>query len=566
MNSPNTPIAHDGPTARAAVPLWAAWIPIVALIGLLVVNVIIYKDNATFGPNQIALLFAAAVAVFVGLPLGISFPQMLEGVKTSIHSALTAILILLLIGSLIGTWMISGIVPAMIYYGLQILDPKIFLCASVVVCSIVSVATGSSWSTVGTVGVALMGIGQALGVSPAMTGGAIISGAYFGDKISPLSDTTNLAAAMAGTDLITHVKYMLYTTVPSISITLLIFLAIGFSSEASAPIGQTQAMMSTLAEKFNLTPILFVVPIIVLGLVIAKIDAVAALFIGTILGGVVAIIFQPNIITAVAGLSDVQTGVATDEESAAATVAQGPNYLVRSYVAMINSMAKDINIIPDEEVETLRAELQDLQLVAARKQTGNAELTWVQFEALKITLTDSLTDRQSMVEGKIAAAGLMKGKGMEGMLPTVWLIICAMCFGGVMEACGLLQRITHSLLAFAHSTGSLVATTVGSCVFVNLTASDQYLSIVVPGRMFRETYEQRGLAPQLLSRTLEDAGTVTSVLVPWNTCGAFQAGTLGIDTIAYLPFCFFNWISPLMTIFFAAAGIKIAKLPATTDR
>ena len=566
MNSPLTPVA---PVARPAVPLWAAWIPIVVLIGLLVVNVRIYGDAATYGPNQIALLIAAAVAVLVGLPLGIRFQQMLEGIKTSIHSALTAILILLLIGSLIGTWMISGIVPAMIYYGLQILDPKIFLCASVVVCSIVSVATGSSWSTVGTVGVALMGIGQALGVSPAMTGGAIISGAYFGDKISPLSDTTNLAAAMAGTDLITHVKYMLYTTVPSISITLLIFLAIGFSSEASAPIGQTQAMMSALDEKFNLTPVLFVVPLIVLGLVIAKVDAVAALFIGTILGGVFAVILQPTVITDVAGLteSDVrQTTNSTAEESNAPIATQAPSYLKRSYVALINAMANEVKIIPDAEVSLMQSNLQEQKLAAARTQTGNAELSWAQFEELNVVLTESFADRESELEGKVAAAGLMKGKGMNGMLATVWLIICAMCFGGVMEACGLLQRITNSLLSFANSTGSLVATTVGSCVFVNLTASDQYLSIVVPGRMFRETFEERGLAPQLLSRTLEDAGTVTSVLVPWNTCGAFQASTLGIATLVYLPFCFFNWISPLMTILFAVAGIKIARLPAAKNR
>ncbi len=310
------------------------------------------------------------------------------------------------------------------------------------------------------------------------------------------------------------------------------------------------------------------VPLIVLGLVIAKVDAVAALFIGTILGGVFAIILQPTVITDVAGLPELsaQTASSTAEDSDAPIATPAPSYLKRSYVALINSMANEVKIIPDWEVSLMQSNLQEQKLTAARTQTGNAELSWAQFEELNVVLTESFTDRESELEGKVAAAGLMKGKGMNGMLATVWLIICAMCFGGVMEACGLLQRITNSLLSFANSTGSLVATTVGSCVFVNLTASDQYLSIVVPGRMFRETFEERGLAPQLLSRTLEDAGTVTSVLVPWNTCGAFQASTLGIATLVYLPFCFFNWISPLMTILFAVAGIKIARLPAAKNR
>jgi NhaC family Na+:H+ antiporter len=541
-----------------SIPLLLALLPITVLIALLVINVIIYGDSASGGPNQIALLMAAASAALVGWFLKFRFADMLAGINRSIGSALSAMIILLLIGSLIGTWMISGIVPAMIYYGLQVLNPKIFLFAAVLVCAIVSLATGSSWSTVGTVGVALLGIGQALGMSPAITAGAIISGAYFGDKISPLSDTTNLAAAMAGTELFTHIKYMLFTTVPSILITLGIFLAIGFSGDVSAPAGQTDALLQSIEAKFNLTPLLFVVPVIVLVMVFAKVDAVVALFVGAVLGGVLAIIFQPQVITTIANLPDT---VVESNESGSAPVTRPPSYVKRSYVAFVNAMTYETSIVPDAVVENWQSELKQRQLASAQKQTGDPNLTWEQFETSGAELTESFPDLQ----GKIAAAGLMKGKGMIGMLNTIWLIICAMSFGGVMEACGFLQRITNSLIQFANSTGSLVATTAGSCLFVNVTASDQYLAIVVPGRMFRETFQDRGLAPENLSRTLEDAGTVTSVLVPWNTCGAFQAGTLGVATMAYAPFCFFNLISPLMTLFYAFLGLRIAKLKPETD-
>ncbi len=533
--------------------IFLALIPIIVLILLLVINVRIYSDDASYGPNQIALLLAAAAAALVGWRLNYQFAFMLAGINKSISSALSAMLILLLIGSLIGTWMVSGIVPAMIYYGLQILDPKIFLFASVIVCAIVSIATGSSWSTVGTVGVALLGIGQALGISPGMTAGAIISGAYFGDKISPLSDTTNLAAAMAGTELFTHIKYMLWTTVPSISITLAIFLVIGFSADASAPAGQTESLRQSIASHFHLTPILFVVPILVLVMVVTKIDAVVALFVGAVLGGVFAIAFQPEIVTKIADLPDV--AVVTDEASRTTELVP-PSYLKRSYAGFINAMTFETKVVSDQELEKLNAELDQLKLTAAREQTQNPELTLAELAESDVEMLQSFPE----IEGQIAAAELLKGKGMIGMLNTIWLIICAMCFGGVMEACGLLQRLTSALVQFAHSTGSLIATTAGSCMFVNLTASDQYLAIVVPGRMFRETFEDRGLAPENLSRTLEDSGTVTSVLVPWNTCGAFQAGTLGVATMVYAPFCFFNWISPLMTMFMGFVGFRIARL------
>ena len=480
---PNNSGGHEFET----VPLWCAVLPIVVLVALLVLNVYLYKDDATYGPNQIALIVAAMIAGLIGWALHVPFEKMLRGINTSIGSALNAILILLMIGALAGTWLISGVVPAMVCYGLQILTPGTFLFATVVVCAIVSVMTGSSWSTIATVGVAMLGIGSALGFSSGMTAGAIISGAYFGDKMSPLSDTTNLAAAMAGTELFTHIRYMLWTTVPSIVITLVIFLLIGLNQNGGGSIEDANVLSAAISKKFVITPWLLIVPVGTLILVAMKIDAVVALFAGAVLGGIAAVILQPEIVN---------------------EVGRGSNYVQRAYTAVINAMKGDIEIATDVE----------------------------------------------------QAAKLLSTGGMAGMLNTVWLIICAMCFGGVMEATGLLQRITNLLVSGAKSTFSLIATTTGSCVFLNLTASDQYLAIVVPGRMFQKTFQGRGLAPENLSRTLEDSGTVTSVLIPWNTCGAAQASILQVGTLTYLPFCFFNLLSPLMTLIFAAVGLKIAKL------
>ena len=463
--------------------------PVLVLILLLSVNVVLYGDGATSGPNQIALILAAAFAAVGGLSLKVPIEKMLGGITTSLNAALPAILILLLIGALSGTWMLSGIVPAMIYYGLNVLEPSYFLMASVVICSIVSVATGSSWSTVATVGVALMGIGTALEAPQAMTAGAIISGAYFGDKLSPLSDTTNLAAAMAGTDLITHIRYMLWTTVPSILITLGLFWYLGTTLDTSgANPADVSALQAVLASRFNITPWLFIVPAVVLVLVFMKVDAVAALFVGTLLGAAVAIVAQPGIVQSLVGNKD--------------QPAEDRSFLelsTDSYRASVNAMMDEIDLSGSELSETEKA----------ANEAGDD----------KQALMDALTPAE---KANVFAKKLLSSKGMAGMMNTIWLIICAMCFGGVMEACGMLKRITDSLIQFARSTGSLIATTVSTCLFLNLTASDQYLAIVVPGRMFRQTYKDRGLAPQNLSRTLEDSGTVTSVLVPWNTCGAVQ--------------------------------------------
>ena len=464
---------------------WAIF-PILILIGLLGTNVYLYGDDSLGGANQLALLFTASLAAIVGIKNGSTWKSIMEGISKSISSTTPAIIILLLIGSLAGTWLLSGIVPAMIYYGLQILNPKIFLVATCIICAIVSLASGSSWSTIATIGIALLGIGKALGISEGLIGGAIISGAYFGDKMSPLSDTTNLAPAMAGTDLFTHIRYMMYTTIPSFIITLIIFLFLGFGIEENDT-QNIQELLTAIKSSFNISPWLFLIPVIVIVMIIKKTPALPALLVGTLLGGIFAIIFQPHIITQISGIEG--------------------NSIQASYVAIINAMGGEISIT-----------------------TSNAMIN-----------------------------DLLSTGGMYGMLNTIWLILCAMMFGGVMEATGLLYRISSSIIQYAESTGSVIATTTCTCLFFNVTVSDQYLSIVVPGRMYADTFRDKGLAPENLSRTLEDSGTVTSVLIPWNTCGATQSAVLGVATFAYLPFCFFNIISPFMTILYGYLGIKIRK-------
>ncbi len=467
--------------------LWEALIPVAFLIIMLSANVIyVFGDEAISGSNQIVLLLSATVAALVALRTGVRWEEMQDGIVKSISAAMSAILILLLIGSLAGTWLLSGIVPAMIYYGLQILNPTIFLVAACVVCAIVSLATGSSWSTVATVGIALLGIGKALGLSEGVIGGAIISGAYFGDKMSPLSDTTNLAPAMAGTDLFTHIRYMMYTTIPSITITLIAFLVIGLVGTSADSTGGIEEVLAALDNAFNINGWLFLVPVLVIGMIIRKVPAIPALLAGTLLGALFAIIFQPQAIQAVAG---------------------GVGGITGTYMAVMKAMYTDISITTDN----------------------------------------------AMVND------LLSTGGMYGMLNTIWLIICAMVFGGVMESAGMLQRITQSVVKVAKSDGALIASTAGTSIFFNFTASDQYLAIVVPGRMYADTYRKRGLKPENLSRTLEDSGTVTSVLIPWNTCGATQASVLGVATLTYAPYCFFCILSPFMTMLFGYFNIKIAR-------
>ena len=467
--------------------IWEALLPVFALVAMLAYNVYVFGDDALGGSNQFILLLGGAIAAIVGFFNKVSYKQMLAEVAENVRSTTGAILILLMVGALSGTWLVSGIIPAMIYYGLQILNPTIFLAACVIICAIISIATGSSWTTAATVGIALVGIGEALGISLGMTAGAVLSGAYFGDKLSPLSDTTNLAPAMAGGELFSHIRYMAWTTVPTISVTLLFFIILGLNIDTTG-VADTGALLETISATFNINGWLFLVPVAVIFMIVKKAPPLLALLVGTLLGALFALIFQPNIITDLGG------GDTLNFESA--------------YKGILNA------ITTDSAIATTDASLNDL----------------------------------------------FSSGGMKGMLGTIWLIVCAMVFGGVMDGIGALQRITKSLLAMAKSTFGLFASTVGSCLALNITASDQYLAIVVPGKMFSKAYAERGLAPENLSRTLEDSGTVTSVLVPWNTCGAYHSGVLGVGVGEYALYAMFNWLSPFMTLLFAALNIKIKQL------
>lgn len=467
--------------------IYEALVPVLVLIGMLAYNVYVYGDDALSGSNQFILLLGGAVAAIVGFFNKVSYKKMIEEVANNLKSTTGAILILLFVGALAGTWLISGVIPTMIYYGLKLLNPTIFLPATVVICALISIATGSSWTTSATVGIALIGIGGALGIPLGMVAGAVLSGAYFGDKMSPLSDTTNLAPAMAGTDLFTHIRYMTYTTVPTIIITLIVFIIIGFSFETNGE-ADTDAILVSIQEAFHINAWLFLVPAAVIFLIIRKTQPLIALLIGTLLGGIFALIFQPDVVLKISGAEQL------DFRSA--------------YQGVMNAITVDTSI------ETSNDELNDL----------------------------------------------FSSGGMYGMLGTIWLIICAMVFGGVMDAIGALSTISAALLKLASSVFGLFASTVTTCLALNVTASDQYLAIVVPGKMFGKAYEEKGLAPENLSRTLEDSGTVTSVLVPWNTCGAYQSGVLGVGVEQYFVYAIFNWLSPIMTLIFARFNIKIKQL------
>ncbi|MGK0389738.1 MAG: NhaC family Na+:H+ antiporter [Maribacter sp.] len=481
--------------------IWEALIPVIILIALLAYN-IFAAGGELLGQysNHYILLFGGLIAALVGFYNKVDFWAMFLEVWENLKSVFTPILILLLVGALTGTWMISGVVPSMVYYGLQILNPTIFLPAAVVICAIISLATGSSWTTSATVGIALIGIAGAMGVPLGMTAGAVISGAYFGDKLSPLSDTTNLAPAMAGTDLFTHIKYMLFTTVPSITVALVVFIILGLTLDVSETGAGNTVINDLLTNKFNITPWLFLVPMAVIIMILLKMKPLVALSVGTLLGGVFAIIFQPEIIKELSGSATLDF----------------KSYFGAIYNAIVHS-----------------TELSLPGVVESMEMDGKL--------------------KENLVK-------LLQGKGMEGMLWTVYLIISAMFFGGLMEAIGALSRISGALLSLSDSVFGLFASTVGSCLALNVTASDQYLAIVIPGKMFAKAYEDKGLAPENLSRTLEDSGTVTSVLIPWNTCGAYQSGVLGVGVGEYAIYAIFNWVSPMMTLIFAGIGIKIRML------
>jgi Na+:H+ antiporter, NhaC family len=467
-----------------------ALIPLIALVVMLSTAVIYFGDNSSYGPNQIALLIAMGIAIVIGIKNGYSWQSMEKAIVHGISISLGAILILLAVGSLIGTWLLSGTVPTMVYYGLQIIDPSWFYAATCLVCGIVAMSIGSSWTTAATVGVAFIGIAGGFDMSTAVTAGAVISGAYFGDKLSPLSETTNLAPAVAGSELFEHIRYMLWTTIPSISIALVLFLIIGFnhSTDDMTSTGGIESLTQTLESTYNIS-ILNLIPLfILLLLAYKKMPAFPAVAIGAIIGAIWALIFQQE---------------------------------------LIGNMAAD-------GIEGVKASIM---------------VVWTAF-----------FDGVVVKTGNTEIDELLSRGGMSSMLNTIWLVMTALSFGAVLEHLGMLKKFVESILAAAKSTGSLIASTVATCIGTNLITADQYMAIVMPGRMYKEEYKRRGLHPTVLSRTLEDSGTITSPLIPWNTCGAFMFGALALTSYDYIFYCFFNLINPILAIAYGYIGFNIRRV------
>lgn len=451
-------------------PLWKSLLPVAFLIGALWLSVVHY---AALGlTTHVPLVLATVVASVVALSTGLSWREIEEGMAKGVSLALRACLILLVIGLLVGTWIQAGIVPSMIYYGLELLSPSVFLVASCVICCVVSLATGSSWSTAATVGIALMGVGEGLGVPKPMIAGAIISGAYFGDKLSPLSDTTNLAPAMAGSNLFEHVRHMLYTTVPSLLIALVLYALLGLGHTGKLDTTQVDAILSALDQGYRVSPLLLVPPLLIIAMVVWKVPALPALMGGFGIGALLALLVQDQ---------------------------------------------------------------------------SFGQVLAVSYDGVKLETGHALVDK------------LLSRGGLSSMFSTVVLIICALSFGGVMERAGMLAAIANGILRMARGVGGLVLATLCTCIGMNVLASDQYLAIVVPGRMYRAAYEKQDLAAVNLSRALEDAGTLTSPLIPWNTCGAFMIVTLGLEPWTYVPFCFLNLINPVVSAFYGFTGITMVK-------
>ena len=467
-----------------------SFVPIAVLVILLYIVIRAFGSDSLEGGSQVSLLAASAVCVAIAmLGYGVKWQTLEEAISKNIYSVGSAIIMLLLIGAIAGSWMVSGVVPSLICYGLEIMHPKLFLVSCCAISAVVSLMTGSSWTTIATIGVALIGIGQAQGFDEGWIAGAIISGAYFGDKVSPLSDTTVLASSSAETPLFTHIRYMMITTVPSFTIALVVFTIVGFTHEISDP-AQIAAFSASLRSTFNITPWLLIVPLFTLLLIIHKLPALITLFSSCLLAGIFLCIFQPEILHNISGA--------------------------------------------DGFMGAFRGVMQSYYGSTAIE-TGNEALN-------ELVATD----------------------GMAGMLHTVWLIVCAMCFGGVMAGSGMLANITAFFLRFVRRTVSIVASTVGAGLFCNMCTGDQYLSIILSSNLFKELYKKQGLEPRLLSRSVEDSATVCSVLIPWNSCGMTQSTVLGVSTFVYFPYCIFNLISPLMTILIAAIGYKIVKNPTTT--
>ena len=468
-------------TKKIPSPL-VSFLPIVLLIGMLFATIRTFGSDALSGGSQISLLTTTAVCVFIGVAFyRIPWRDYEIAITNNVAGVTSAIIILLIIGALSGAWMISGVVPTLIYYGMQIIHPDFFLTSTCVICALVSIMTGSSWTTIATIGIALLGIGKAQGFEEGWIAGAIISGAYFGDKVSPLSDTTVLAASVTDTPLFRHIRYMMITTIPSLVITLVIFTVMGFACETSGT-EQIAEFTASLNARFHITPWLLIVPVVTGILIARKVPSIITLFLSTLLAATFAIIFQPELLHEISGNNDL-------------------------------------------------------------------------FEGTMMSLYDST----SLQSDSAMLTELITTRGMAGMMNTIWLIICAMCFGGAMTASGMLGSITSVFVRFMKNTVSVVASTVGSGIFLNLATADQYISIILTGNMFSNVYAKKGYESRLLSRTTEDAVTVTSALIPWNTCGMTQATILSVPTLTYLPYCFFNLISPLMSILVAAIGYKIVK-------
>ncbi len=471
-----------------------ALLPIAILIFLLTLIIPIFGSDALEGGSQIALLTTSAICVFIGIVFyKRRWADYEKAITTNITGVSSALIILLIIGALSGAWMISGVVPTLIYYGLQVIHPQFFLASTCIICALVSVMTGSSWTTIATIGIALVGIGKAQGFDEGWIAGAIISGAYFGDKISPLSDTTILASSMSGTPLFQHIRYMLITTVPTIIITIIIFTVAGFTVNASST-EHIQLFVDSLTERFVITPWLLLVPIITGIMIAKKIPSIVTLFLSTLMALIMALIFQPEILFEIANT---------------------------------------------------------LHITRAKALFKGALLTL--YGETQIVTSNPLLEE------------LVATRGMAGMLNTIWLIICAMCFGGAMTAAGMIQSITSGFMKLIKNRLSLVSSTVGSGLFLNLATADQYISVILTSNMFKDIYKKMGYESRLLSRTTEDAVTVTSVLIPWNSCGMTQATILNVPTMTYLPYCFFNLISPIMSITVAAIGYKIKRITTKNE-
>ena len=457
-----------------------ALIPVVVLIGFLAVVIALFGSDSLSGGSQVALLMGMAVCVSISMAFyRVPWRVFEKQIKKTLGEVSITLLILLCVGMLAGSWMVSGIVPTLIYYGVQIMSPQFFLVSACIVCALVSLLSGSSWTTIATIGVALLGIGHALGVSEAWTAGAIISGAYFGDKLSPLSDTTILASSATGTDLFTHIRYMMLTTVPTFVIAVVVFFIAGLGNGSDAEL-QVGLYTEGLSRTFNISLWTLLVPLLTGVLIARRVPSLIVLFASSVMAGVVALLLQPHILTEIAGSDSLTRGLA---------------------ITYYGATSVD---------------------------TGNESLN------------------------ELVSTG-----GMAGMLNTIWLILCAMCFGAAMVASGMIESLTRVLVRWVSSRVSLVGSTVGTGIFLNLTTGDQFISIVLTADMYKEVYREQGYESRLLSRTCEDAATVTSVLVPWNTCGMTQATVLGVPTLTYLPYCFFNLLSPLSSVVVAAIGWRI---------